>query len=165
MGCRAVLRKHVETAAQWQTCASVLQFRKATCVQVRLNADTLAADGAPAMAAVCAGSLALQAAGLPTQGGLTAGVSVGLLTRGAGAPQAQGSMATAVAAPDSAAATSSVAGAADNAAGWFALSSYSQQELLVDTQVLLRVQLGAVTVVTAEVPAYCMLVRLHIDHS
>jgi hypothetical protein len=142
MGGRAVLRQHGESAAQWQTCASVLQFRKATCVQVRLNADTLAADGAPAMAAVCAGSLALQAAGLPTQGGLTAGASVGLLTRGAGATQAQGCTATAAAAAESVQADLSAAGTAGDAAGWFDAGSGTdaQQELLLDTQVLLQVR-------------------------
>lgn len=34
------------------------------CMQVRLNADTLTADGSASMAAVCAGSLALQAGAL-----------------------------------------------------------------------------------------------------
>ena len=109
-------------------------------MQVRLNADTLSADGAPAMAAVCAGSLALQAAGLPTQGGLTAGVSVGLLTRRAGAPQAQGSAATAATTSGSSAASSPAAGTADCGAGWFDAGSgtETQQELLIDTQVLMR---------------------------
>lgn len=111
-------------------------------MQVRLNADTLAADGAPAMAAVCAGSLALQAAGLPTQGGLTAGVSVGLLMRHAGGLQSQGSTATAAADPESVAAHSSLAGPAEHAASWFDAAGSgtdSQQELLVDTQVLLQI--------------------------
>lgn len=107
-------------------------------MQVRLNADTLSADGAPAMAAVCAGSLALQAAGLPTQGGLTAGVTVGLLTRRAGAPQLQSSTATAAAAAESVAASSPAAGTAEHAASWFDVAGSgtdAQQELLVDTQV------------------------------
>lgn len=46
---------------------------------VRVTADTLGSSGSSSMAAVCAGSVALQAAGVPIQG-LAAGVSVGLFT-------------------------------------------------------------------------------------
>lgn len=53
---------------------------------VRVNADTLAANGSSLMAAVSAASLALHATGLPIKG-LTAGVSIGVVAR----PGAQGS--------------------------------------------------------------------------
>jgi hypothetical protein len=54
---------------------------------VRLTADTLSSSGSSSMAAVCASSLALRAAGVPMQG-LAAGISVGLVT--ALPPQLQG---------------------------------------------------------------------------
>jgi hypothetical protein len=54
---------------------------------VRLTADTLSSSGSSSMAAVCAGSLALRAAGVPMQG-MAAGISVGLVT--ALPPQLQG---------------------------------------------------------------------------
>jgi hypothetical protein len=54
---------------------------------VRLTADILSSSGSSSMAAVCAGSLALRAAGVPMQG-MAAGISVGLVT--AVPPQLQG---------------------------------------------------------------------------
>jgi hypothetical protein len=46
---------------------------------VRVTADTLSSSGSSSMAAVCAGSLALAAAGVP-MASLAAGISVGLVT-------------------------------------------------------------------------------------
>jgi polyribonucleotide nucleotidyltransferase len=48
---------------------------------LRLNADALGADGGAAAAAVCAGSLAMAAAGVPSRG-MVAAVSVGLASEG-----------------------------------------------------------------------------------
>lgn len=55
---------------------------------VRVTTDTLSSSGSSSMAAVCAGSLALRAAGVPVAG-LAAGVSVGLVS--AAPPQLAGS--------------------------------------------------------------------------
>lgn len=46
---------------------------------IRVTADTLGSSGSSSMAAVCAGSMALKAAGVPIQA-LAAGISIGLVT-------------------------------------------------------------------------------------
>lgn len=96
------------------------------------------------MAAVCAGSLALGAAGLPAAGGLTAGVAVGLLTA---RPHFDEASAPAAAAGGGSAAGNDAASggelAAGGASGWFGSgdsagsggSAGARQELVVDIQV------------------------------
>ena len=104
--------------------------------QVRLNADTLASNGSSSMSAVCAGSLALQAAGLQLRDGLTAGVAIGLISalppvetaRAGGASSVSGDSSSN---SSSGSSSSPPAGESD----WFNDDSERQQELLVDIQV------------------------------
>ena len=99
---------------------------------VRVTADTLSSSGSSSMAAVCAASLALRTAGVPTAA-LAAGISVGLVTQAPpqlGTPsgsthQATGSTAAAAAAAGDAGAAAT---AGDNAAAAAAGQQHHQEE-------------------------------------
>ncbi|KAK9811328.1 hypothetical protein WJX72_001896 [[Myrmecia] bisecta] len=72
-------REQGHSALVERALAAVMPQQEAFPFTLRINADTLEADGSSAMAAVCGGALALADAGVPITS-LVAGVSIGLLS-------------------------------------------------------------------------------------